>query len=307
MEIRQLKYFITLAEMQNFTKASKAMFITQPTLSQQIQALESELCVELFTRSNRGVILTDAGQVLYQEAGKVMRQYEKCIQVMEDYRDTYNNIIKIGTLFAIEPSFFPKLVSRFSRKYPMMELQYSSHSFKDLFRMLETGELNMSVCLGYQNELPANIESFRFNSDKMVLVFPKNMEIRRPDSFDDPVIADILKLPVYLFSEWHSYEKELALIKSYVPELQIRYYNNVNDFFYHSMSTPCYTILPKRYLDSFDVYQWIQTLALPEELGNLDVLIAYNKDFVTPGVTLLYEETLEFFKDETYENTFVRV
>ena len=71
MEIRQLKYFITLAEMQNFTKASKAMFITQPTLSQQIQALESELCVELFTRSNRGVILTDAGQVLYQEAERL--------------------------------------------------------------------------------------------------------------------------------------------------------------------------------------------------------------------------------------------
>jgi len=81
MELRHLRYFIAVAEELNFTRAAEKLHIAQPPLSQQIQHLEPELGFQLFRRTKRTVHLTAAGQVFFEEAGKILQQVDGAIQL----------------------------------------------------------------------------------------------------------------------------------------------------------------------------------------------------------------------------------
>ena len=81
MELRHLRYFIAVAEELNFTRAAEKLHIAQPPLSQQIQHLEAELGFQLFRRTKRTVHLTAAGQVFFEEAGKILQQVDRAIQL----------------------------------------------------------------------------------------------------------------------------------------------------------------------------------------------------------------------------------
>lgn len=80
MSIEQIRYFFTVAKCGSMSQACRHLHLTQPTLSRQILNMESELDVVLFSRSNQGVKLTEAGTVLMQEWGKAMENYEKGIE-----------------------------------------------------------------------------------------------------------------------------------------------------------------------------------------------------------------------------------
>ena len=109
MDIRKLKYFVTLVRHRNFTSAANDLFITQPTLSQQIKALEKELEVKLFDRSD-GISLTEAGELLYPEAVKLIEQDQKCMDVISKYIARQNQTISIATMGALEYSVFPSFI-----------------------------------------------------------------------------------------------------------------------------------------------------------------------------------------------------
>ncbi len=88
MTITQLKYVLAVAENQNFTKAAKKTFVTQPTLSMQIQKLEDELEILIFDRSKKPIELTDVGKKIVGCCGSGKRVYRRNVQI-RDY--TYNN------------------------------------------------------------------------------------------------------------------------------------------------------------------------------------------------------------------------
>ena len=87
MELRQLRYFASVAETKSFSEASRVLNVTQSTLSQQIKQLEDELGVTLFERSSHHVGLTDVGEVFLPEAKQTLRSAEVCIERMNDIRD----------------------------------------------------------------------------------------------------------------------------------------------------------------------------------------------------------------------------
>ena len=86
MELRQLKYFVNVAETKSFSEASRLLNITQSTLSQQIKQLENELGVVLFERSSHRVGLTDVGEVFLPEAKRTLHSADVCIDKMNDIR-----------------------------------------------------------------------------------------------------------------------------------------------------------------------------------------------------------------------------
>jgi LysR family cyn operon transcriptional activator len=87
MELRQLRYFVKVAETLNFSEASKALNITQSTLSQQIKQLEDEIGTQLFTRSSHRVLLTEAGIELLPCANKTLRDAQLCLSRMNDLNE----------------------------------------------------------------------------------------------------------------------------------------------------------------------------------------------------------------------------
>lgn len=96
MELRHLRYFVTLAETLNFTRAAELLYISQSALSQQVADMEGELGVRLFRRTKRTVELTGSGRVLLNEARKILRQMEQVIPVVRNsalYEDQQRSIL----------------------------------------------------------------------------------------------------------------------------------------------------------------------------------------------------------------------
>jgi LysR family cyn operon transcriptional activator len=121
MELRQLKYFIKAAELQNFTNAADALYITQSTLSQQIRQLEDELGLPLFDRIAKRVRLTEAGNAFLPYAKKTMQDAEDGKVMLRDLMDLKSGILNIGSTYGLT-NLLTDAISDFSQQYPQVKL-----------------------------------------------------------------------------------------------------------------------------------------------------------------------------------------
>jgi DNA-binding transcriptional LysR family regulator len=116
MELRQLKYFITVAEELNFRRAAERLFMEQPPLSRQIRQLEDELNVELFHRSTRGVMLTQAGQAFLDEARLTLSQAERAAHVAQQVGQ--GKKLKIGLSICAFNRMLPEIIQAYRQQSP---------------------------------------------------------------------------------------------------------------------------------------------------------------------------------------------
>lgn len=133
MELRHLRYFIAVAEELHFGRAAQVLGISQPPLSQQIQALEQELGARLFERTNRRVELSEAGRLFLQEARLVLAQVEKAADVARRAQLGELGEMKIGfTSSAPFNSSIPKAIHTFRQRFPAVHLDLREMSSRDV-------------------------------------------------------------------------------------------------------------------------------------------------------------------------------
>lgn len=144
MELRQLKYFVTVATTLNFSTAAKKLFITQGTLSQQIKQLENELGSPLFHRTSHSVMLTDSGMEMLPIAQKVIDASEECRQKVIDLRKSLTGTLNIGLTSSFR-NLLKDTVKDFIRQYPGVKLNIVYKPVKELHEMLEAGEIDFMI------------------------------------------------------------------------------------------------------------------------------------------------------------------
>lgn len=133
MELRHLRYFIAVAEELHFGRAAQALGISQPPLSQQIQALEQELGARLFERTNRRVALSEAGRLFLEEARQVLAQVDKAADVARRAQLGELGEMKIGfTSSAPFNSSIPKAIYSFRQRFPAVHLNLKEMSSRDV-------------------------------------------------------------------------------------------------------------------------------------------------------------------------------
>ncbi|MBT2653969.1 LysR family transcriptional regulator [Bacillus sp. ISL-18] len=145
MDIRQLRYFITVAEHLNFTKAANQLYVAQSAISHQIADLEEQVGVKLFIRNKRSVQLTPAGAVFLKEAMEIV---EKTSGAIEKAKQTDAGVIgnlSIGFLSVHVRSFLPGVIKRFRELYPKVELHLNHFPSKMLKEALEEGEIDIAL------------------------------------------------------------------------------------------------------------------------------------------------------------------
>jgi DNA-binding transcriptional LysR family regulator len=122
MKFMQMIYFREVCRCNNISKASKALFVSQPAISSSIKALEEEFGVQLFHRNNNKLLLTPEGEYFYQEVQTILDSTEKLEFKMMDLGKTHNRI-KIGVPPMIGIFLFPKIFNEFKAKYPKTNIE----------------------------------------------------------------------------------------------------------------------------------------------------------------------------------------
>lgn len=117
MDVRQLKYFVTLAEIGNFTAAAKVLNIAQPALSIAIKKLETSLGLDLFHRNERKITLTHEGEVLMPHARLVIQQLKDAEVAMAELRGLEKGEVRLGVPSMLGSYFFPEILMGFKSQY----------------------------------------------------------------------------------------------------------------------------------------------------------------------------------------------
>jgi len=168
MEIRSLSYFVRIAELGSITRAASHLRVAQPALTRQVQRLEDELGVSLFTRVNRGVRLTEAGQKLLESATRILRDVERTSDEIRAQDAHPSGKIILGITPTLCPVLAPDLFSRMRQHYPMIELKIVHAGMVRLEEMIIDGRVDLALL----SELSRSrtIVSTRLAEEEMVLV-----------------------------------------------------------------------------------------------------------------------------------------
>lgn len=174
MEIRQLRYFITVAEERSFSNAARRLHMSQPPLSLQIKALEEELGAPLLARTSRHVELTDAGRLFLVHARRSLEQLDKASEVVKLAAQGEAGEIKIGFTASV-PMFdaFPRVIHSFRERHPAARADLlhlsTGQQLKSLSdKSIDVGFLRPSMLFAP----PHNIETVSLWEDKLTLTLP---------------------------------------------------------------------------------------------------------------------------------------
>ena len=145
MELRQLTYFLTAAQTQNFRKAAEICLVAQPALSRQIAALEAELGVQLFRRVKQRVVLTREGQDFASYVRAALDQLQQGQQAMARLQDGEHGTIYIGSIEPLTTAFLPNIFPIFHQRYPHIQLKVRVNRTDNLLQQIEQGELDLGL------------------------------------------------------------------------------------------------------------------------------------------------------------------
>ena len=158
MNFIQIKYFVTAARCQNFTKAADQLYITQPALSRQILSMEKELNLQLFIRTGRNVRLTPAGRILLEKFQVIYDAYQEAVFQAKQSFKGLSGTINIGILDgAGVGDLFPETLRHFAAHYPNVEIALRNYSFNGLIQRLYDNELDLIITLKFDVAYRENI------------------------------------------------------------------------------------------------------------------------------------------------------
>lgn len=148
MEVRTLKYFLTVAREENITRASEILHISQPALSRQLMQLEEELGTQLFVRGRHSSALTEAGMLLRRRAQEIVDLTEKAEQEFQNRGDALSGTVSIGSGEADTMRYLAQIMRGFSELYPEVRFDIYSNDADHVRERLERGTLDIGVLLG---------------------------------------------------------------------------------------------------------------------------------------------------------------
>lgn len=193
MEFRQLRYFVKVAELRSFSEASKALFISQSTLSQQIKQLEDELGVELLVRDSRHVSMSDYGEQYLPYAQQVLKDVDTSAERMNDVRQLKIGTLNVGATYTFCP-LLADTVRDYMKKYPGIKLKVYCRSMENLMEMLEHGQLD--VALSYKPlQSYDDIDSHILFNSNLCVIAGKDNPVAKKERIR---LAELENLPLVL-------------------------------------------------------------------------------------------------------------
>jgi len=145
MTITQLTYVLAVAEHQNFTKAAKKCFVTQPTLSMQIHKLEEQLDILIFDRSKKPIELTEIGKKIVNQAKNIVNESNRIQDIVDQQKGFIGGEFKLGIIPTVMPTLLPMFLKSFIKKYPKVKLKIEELTTEDIITKINDGHLDAAI------------------------------------------------------------------------------------------------------------------------------------------------------------------
>ncbi len=192
MTITQLQYVLAVAEYQNFTLAAEKTYVTQPTLSMQIQKLEDELDILIFDRSKKPIQLTEIGSKIVEQAKNIVKESFRIKDIVDQQKGYVGGEFKVGIIPTVMPTLLPMFLKNFIKKYPKINLKIEELNTETIIARLEDGHLDAAIAATpLENE---NIKERVLYYEPFVAYIPeghrleKNTKIRPADLDIDDIL-----------------------------------------------------------------------------------------------------------------------
>ncbi|WP_339873278.1 LysR substrate-binding domain-containing protein [Olleya marilimosa] len=194
MTITQLSYVLAVAENQNFTKAAQKCFVTQPTLSMQIQKLEDQLDILIFDRSKKPIELTEVGKKIVTQARNIVNESYRIQDIVDQEKGYIGGEFKIGIIPTVMPTLLPMFLTNFVKKYPKVKLKIEELTTEEIISRINDGHLDAAIAATpLENE---NIKERVLYFEPFVAYVPQNHRLKNKKKLEtsDLEIDDMLLL-----------------------------------------------------------------------------------------------------------------
>ena len=179
MELRHLRYFITVAEELNFSKAALKLYTAQPSLSQQIKDLEEDVGVRLLNRTKRKVELTEEGAVFLEQARLTLAQADKAVAMARQVSQAKQQMLRIGFVPVAEMKIFPYVLPNLRVQSPDLKIDLLSLNNSEQMKLLKKGDLDITFTRHNFNS--EEIESTFVLREPLMFILPKDHPLAKYD------------------------------------------------------------------------------------------------------------------------------
>ena len=191
MELRTLRYFVTVAEELNITRAAGLLNISQPPLSQQLKNLEEELDTVLFIRGKRRLELTESGKMLYQRAKDILSLSEKTEAEIRSLKAGMTGTVSIGLVEGMAPDIAAEWFSGFLKEHPQVRFRILDGNSDDLIEKMRGGLIGLAVITApYDQQL---LNSFQVGQERMAALMRRDHPLAERESLN---VEDLLPEPL---------------------------------------------------------------------------------------------------------------
>ncbi|MFB5673355.1 LysR family transcriptional regulator [Paenibacillus terreus] len=144
MELRQLQYFVKVAQKEHVTQAAEELHVAQSAVSRQIHQLEEELGVHLFMQKGRNLQLTPVGQLFCKRVESIMKDLDRAVMEVHEFLDPENGEIRIGFPHSLGIHLIPSVVAEFRNRYPNVKFRFKQGMYPTLIRDVLSGEIDLA-------------------------------------------------------------------------------------------------------------------------------------------------------------------
>lgn len=182
MTLTQLSYLLSVAEHGNFTAAAEKSYVTQPTLSMQIQKLEEELEVKIFNRSTKPIGLTTIGRTIVAQAKIILQEAQRMEDAVAQEKGVVAGTFRLGIIPTVMPTLLPMFLTNFINKYTKVDLKIEELTTENIVERLNNGQLDAGIAATPLND--ATIIEKPLFYEPFVAFLPNNHPLTKDDEIE---------------------------------------------------------------------------------------------------------------------------
>ena len=289
MTMNQLKYFMAVARCLSFTEAARSLFMTQPALSRQIQAMEAELGTQLFIRDKKTLKLTPGGSALYNELPDFLRRYDEMMSEVRHANRGFEGVLRIGVLDVYDASeLFVPILTRFQQEHPSIRLTMGRYSLSELPERLYDDKLDLICTYGFSlfdkpDLMTVDVQKY----DSCVMLNRNHPLADKPDlTLDDLRQERFVQLCSEANEEGYQYIVNLLSKAGISPgAIQVEKYEDVLLWVEMGLGV---AVTSNRTIERQNPRVVIRELNMPEVKGH-DMTLAWRKGNYNPAIALFME------------------